>query len=597
MRSKNQKILFYLFFLGSLLFPLFNFFMQDEFRVSSSQIHLKTANYPAGEVNYLIITNTLFLDALEPLTVWKTQKGLVSKIITVEDIDLDYIGRDTEEKIKNCIKEYYENNNTLWVLLAGDIEHIPSRFAHAPEWYLDDGDYVWCDSYYTDLDNNWDLNSDGNWSSYGDEYDYHAEVYVGRLSANSLSEMDLLVNNILKYEKNPSLGPWMTQGMHAGAFICFAEDWDDDGDPELLEGDRNQFGNYLASRIPQNWSYITLGETEGIRPTTHPYNMSLNTEHLENIINNGTGIGAIYAHGSPNALYRMIWEVDYDHDGLFDYNGSPYSGGTPYDIAIFPYLITMYDSTIKTQNDKLGFYYLLGCKNGQFDGVEDCLTEFFLKKTAIGCIGGNYLVWGEDNWTERADGGWYSEGLSTRFFDELFNCSRPGQALALAKEDYMKDRIVSGESAVEPMWENKTLKQFNLFGDPEVPIWLNIPKRLKLERIISENESKLSTLFKVSANNKTIENVTITITNGNNLIWVDKTNQSGIVKVPYAWDQISAYTITASKFQYLPDQIAHHGTEQNLILGFNILTIISICFISICVIIVNLRHSFLKEKK
>jgi len=566
--------------------------IKDDLTVIDSKINLKTSDYSTKDVNYLIITIDNFYEALGPLAIWKTQKGLISKIITVEDIELAYLGKDRAEKIKNCIRDYYQYNNTRWVLLAGDIEHVPSRYVYTPEGFPYDGDYVNCDSYYSDLDNNWDLNDDRIWGSNQDNFDYHAEVYIGRLSAKSETEMEHLVENILNYEKNPPIGSWMTHALHAGAFINFNEDWNYNGEIDLVEADKNRYSNFLARRLPFNWSYITFGETSGLKTTDYPYNHSLTSLNLENVINNGASIGTIMAHGNPTGLKRMIWTVDYDSDGIFDCNGNPSSGGRHIDYADYPSLLDTATANLHPQSNKLGMYYLLGCSNGQFDKPADCVTEYFLKNAAIGCIGGSYVVWAEDNWTERMNGGWYSEGLCARFLEYLFLYNRPGQALALSKEDYLNDRINSGITAVEPLWENKTLKQFNLFGDPEIPIWLNIPKKLNVERVITGKDSNPSFLLEITANNLPIENVTVTITNGTELLWISKTNNTGIVEVPLPWNLIGELTITANKLNYISSQIPSNDnqSDEKVIIGFSIPILIVISFFSICIIIMRLIY-------
>ncbi len=592
----RKKCVFYLIS----LFILISFFPIQDSRqirredriVSNFNIHSSLS----GDVKYLIITTNIFEDSLKNLAIWKTQKGLTSQIITIDAVQQQYSGVDLEEQIKNCINDFYSNKNTEWVLLAGDNEHIPSRYAMAVETWPYDGDVVSCDSYYSDLDNNWDLNGNSDWADIGDDYDYHAEVYVGRLSANTRSEMANLVKNIINYEKIPSVGSWMTHALYSGAFLNFDQDWNGDGNPDILEGDRNRVGNFLASRLPQNWSYTTLGETEGLKPTDYPYNMTLSSENLESTINSGASIGCLMGHGNPTKMGRMIWVEDFDSDGLFDYNSTPvgYNGGTgvPIDSSGSLPLIDSATVNYSPLDEKLGMYYLVGCSNGMFDIDDDCLTEYFLKNAAIGCIGGAYVVWGEDNWTERAHGGWYAEGLCARFFEQLFQHNHPGQALALAKEDYVSDRINSGIPALYPGWEEKTLKQFNLFGDPEVPVWLNIPKSLKFSRITELNESTTSFILNATANNEIGENITITLTEKNDLIWMGKTNSSGLVEVPYSWNSLTGKVLTASKESYIPYQEIY--STPGSIPGFNPAIILIVCFIGTGI---YLTKSFFLDKK
>ncbi|MEJ2248107.1 MAG: C25 family cysteine peptidase [Candidatus Lokiarchaeota archaeon] len=589
---KNNKSIIQMIFIISILFPLIFSLGNWNTIKSNSTIDNKLLNSQDSQFGYLIITTEEFSNSLAPLRIWKSQKGLDAVIITTDEIDQEYSGVDLQEKIKNCIIDYYQNHDLKWVLLAGDNEDVPSRYVWAQENYPYDGNVVSCDSYYADLDNNWNLNHDDKYGYIGDSYDFHAEVYVGRLSANNKAEMAKLVERILNYEMDPDIGAWMNTAIFAGAFICFEEDWNSDGVPDLLEADRNQYGNFLASRLPKNWTYNTLGESEGLKASDYKFNLSLTGFNLRSLIKNGVSVGSIYGHGNPGAIKRMIWTTDYDGDGLFDWDGSPYEGGSPIDIASYPELLSTDMDKISPNNDHLGCYYLMGCSNGQFDLPEDCLAEYFLKDGAIVSIAGSYLVWGEDNWTVREGGGWYSEGLCARFYENLFQCKRPGQALALAKEDYWNDRIASGVSAVEPGWENKTLKQFNLFGDPEIPIWLGIPKKLNCSFV---NQSS-STLVRLTVDNDPVENVTVTVMIDTHLAFLGKTNGTGYLEIPYTYDQLLNYDLVATKMGYVPylsmqDKIPIPNNGPS-IPSFNLIIIVLISFLSITSLILKIRDKY-----
>ena len=79
------------------------------------------------DIDYLIITSNDFEPHVQPLATWKMHRGLVSGIETVEDISETYQGVDLAEKIRNCIMDYHNNYNTLWVVLAGGDIVIPTR--------------------------------------------------------------------------------------------------------------------------------------------------------------------------------------------------------------------------------------------------------------------------------------------------------------------------------------------------------------------------------------------------------------------------------------------------------------------------------------
>ncbi|MFW9827177.1 MAG: C25 family cysteine peptidase [Candidatus Thorarchaeota archaeon] len=513
-------------------------------------------------IDYLIITTESFTSILEPLAMWKTQKGIVSKIETINNIQLQYSGVDLPEKIKNCIIDYYDHNNTQWVLLAGDHNHIPSKYIVVDDDYEDDGDVVSCDSYYGDIDNDWNL----------DEFDFNAEVYIGRLTANNEAEMSKLVQRILDYEKEPPIGPWMTQALYAGAILQFDQDWGDNETLDYGECDTNRLNHYIDSNlIPDNWSKIFLGQTIGIKGSDYYVDDEIAYFFLKNYITQGCSISTIFAHGRRNRISIGTWTVDHDGDGLFDYTANPFSGGgIPIDEMYWNDLFETSDTDLKAE-DKLGLYFFGSCSVGTFDAVSDCVAEYFLKNVGIGCVAGSHTTWSEDQWYEREHGGWFVDGLAFRFLEQLFEYNQPGKALALAKADYAADRIAYPEPIIYTEWSNKTLKQYNLLGDPEVPVWLSIPHQLNVSIVGPFNDITNTTTLKVTADQDPVQGVTITYTQENNLLWKGETNENGTIDVPFSDIDVGNNVFTASKNGYLPFQANLPEEYKNLssISGFD----------------------------
>ncbi|MFX0041568.1 MAG: C25 family cysteine peptidase [Candidatus Hodarchaeota archaeon] len=543
-----------------------------------------------SNVDYLIITTDDFIDTLEPLAMWKTQKGLATKIETISSILTNYLGRNLEERIKNCITSYYTNNNTKWVLLAGDNNYVPSLLVISDDGYPGDGDFVSCDSFYTDLNNNWDSNDDGYWGDrHNDMFDYEPEVYVGRLPANTKNQMSNLVQKLLYYEKNPLIGNWMTHAGYASAILVFDQDWDDDDVSDFGECDGNRFLNFTNHHLPDDWSSTILALGTGIKTSDYPYNLSSNYANFKSVIENGCGIGTFNFHGSKTGLHYEEWTVDYDGDGLFDYTDDPFNGdGVPIDDSVWNYLVDTQYYTLNPEESKLGMFYILSCSTGTFDHSVDCLAENFIKNIAIGCIASSQVTWGEDQWWEREHGGWYSEGIAFRFWEQLFQNNHPGEALALAKEDYMSDRIDSGVPADFPEWEDKALKQYNLLGCPEVPIWLHIPEKVNITIVSYTNEN---VILQVTANHSPVENATVTITEDNNLLWKGNTSETGEIEVPYNNDQLDGLILTASKNGYVPFQIQQEIPieDSKLITGYDMIItyIVLLGFMGICIVYIK----------
>jgi len=526
-----------------------------------------------GKVDYLIITTDLFREEVRPILIWKTQKGISTCLKTVQEIQYQYSGKNLEEKIKNCITDYYENNNTKWVLLAGDHPDVPSQYVEAVEDYPWDGDLVNCDSYYSDLDNDWDLNNDGVYGSEEDEYDFVPEVYIGRIPANNEAEMKSLIAKVLNYEKKPVVGSWMKKALFAGAITYFNLDWNGDDIVDFMELDGNHFNNFINFSHFAGWNSTFLAQTEGVKTSDYYSDMQLSHINLKNQIDEGICTCNVFAHGNPHRFGLHKWIEDEDEDLLFDYTACPFNeSGSPIDTQIFYDLLTTESFDLSPKDGKLGFYYLGSCSTGTFDESEDCLAEVLLKEAAIGVIASSYVTWGEDNWYERDHGGWFIEGLSFRFWEQFMLSNRPGEAFALAKEDYIVDRESSLEPVVYPDWEQKVLKQYNLFCDPEVPIWNHIPKQLNVS-IILTNENNFTLL--VSAEGEFIGNATVTFEKDGKLLWMNQTDVNGEVFIPISNNSLKGMTYTVSKDGYIPFQETYSDDLLPAIPGYNIVFIIT----------------------
>jgi len=127
-------------------------------------------------VKYLIISDRMFEDQLQPLIEWKTLKGF--NVITAYTDDIGY----STYAIKNYIQDIYENSSPpedpapSFVLLVGDTPQIPTFDGNA-------GSHV-TDLRYCEFT--------------GDDF---PEIYYGRFSAQNISELQPQIDKTLEYEQ------------------------------------------------------------------------------------------------------------------------------------------------------------------------------------------------------------------------------------------------------------------------------------------------------------------------------------------------------------------------------------------------------------
>lgn len=137
----------------------------------------------------LVICADQFLTQIQPLVDWKIQSGIRTTVVPMSTVGA------TDAQIKAYISTFYSSNpNLVFVLLVGDHAQVPSHT------YGTSGfEQLWSDSYYGQLA--------------GGTNDYYPELFVGRFSGTSTTQITTQVNRVLEYEKNPAAGDWMTRAI------------------------------------------------------------------------------------------------------------------------------------------------------------------------------------------------------------------------------------------------------------------------------------------------------------------------------------------------------------------------------------------------
>ncbi|MBU1708014.1 hypothetical protein KKB28_08915, partial [bacterium] len=137
-----------------------------------------------GTLLYIVADNSGVENGIEDLVTWRTRKGH-----SVEVAGPNEIGSMTTTDIKNYIQGRYNSADPPleYVCLVGDADgsyYIPS-YQRTGFWYGDTGPGDWD---YARLDGT----------------DMLPDVAIGRLCFNSTTELQVLVNKILLYERNPA---------------------------------------------------------------------------------------------------------------------------------------------------------------------------------------------------------------------------------------------------------------------------------------------------------------------------------------------------------------------------------------------------------
>ncbi len=377
------------------------------------------------EVEYLIITDTDFVAAFQPLADWKTQKGVPAEIVTLQWINSYYTGDDEQDRIRNCITDFYDNHGTIWVLLGGDTDLLPHRLVYCHT--SGAGNYPWeddipCDLYYSCLDGNWNSDGDGVYGEFSDNVDLYPEVIVGRAPAGYLDYANTFVSKSLTYQTNPTTD-YMTRMLLAG------ENLDASTDGCIL---KTWIYNYIV--WPCFPDTTVLCQSRG----------NLDYNSFRDALNQGQNIINHDGHGDVGfiSIGDDIWYTS-AMDGLE--NGS-----------------------------QLGLFYSNACLANCFDF--DCVGEHWINNPD----GGGYAFVGNSRY------GWYLPGYplagSSADFDKGFfrqlcdsNNYHQGKTLSDCKINFVPQ--AQQPSKWSYRWVMYTL---NLLGDPELPIFTTTPSALSV---------------------------------------------------------------------------------------------------------------------
>ncbi|MEE9269043.1 MAG: C25 family cysteine peptidase, partial [Candidatus Krumholzibacteria bacterium] len=179
----------------------------QQVRVPKQKGGFQPTTFPSLEgsaVDYLIITRESLVSDFQRLADWKTAKGVPTVIRTVEWIEANTKnGVDLQETIRFFVREAYAKWGITYVLLGGDTDAVPARFAIS-RFYLQ-GTEVPVDMYYGGLDGSWNDDHDDLWGEGFnlvpvDSPDLYVEVYNGRMPVSDSPAINVLIDKIISYE-------------------------------------------------------------------------------------------------------------------------------------------------------------------------------------------------------------------------------------------------------------------------------------------------------------------------------------------------------------------------------------------------------------
>jgi len=272
------------------------------------------------DCDYLILTHGDFYnatDANNPLVrfaEWKRQKGYITRVVDLADIPAGQDAEDIRDYIQNAYDTWYPV--PTYVLLVGDAEFLPTNYERA------DG---------TDIEH--DANAFYNGANLGtdlyyatvDGTDHYPDIFLGRISVDTLAETTDVIDKILAYEQNPPATPANADFYTDTSLVQLFED--DGTGAEAVDGREDatfrivefaeeirtflQNNGYTAPRIYDQSGAFANGPLRYEDGTNLPAALTIaggfpwtgGTADITNAINNGNFLVTYDGHG-----LRDLWD-------------------------------------------------------------------------------------------------------------------------------------------------------------------------------------------------------------------------------------------------------------------------------------------------
>lgn len=459
----------------------------------------------------LIISKSDYLMPLKNLKDYYRKIGLRSKIITTEQIQIQYSGVDLSEKIRNCIIAEYQNYGIEYITLAGDAEIVPYRGLHctvqSSSVYTDNN--IPADIYFSGIDGNWNSDNDNLWGEVGEE-DLLPDLSVGRLPFSNTTELLNIINKLNKYTFTP-----ITQNNKLRKVLLIGEHlWNN---PEtwgsqylnLLIGTHNENG-YTTTGIPPSHLITTLYEEQ----------TPLNTNVILSNINQGHNF--IYHVGHSNITTMMFLNLDDITNENFN--------------------------QIDGLNNNFAPLYSHGCYCGAFDN-NDCISEKMvtIEKFAIGVFTNSRYGWFNEGQTEGP-----SQHLNREFVDALYNDKEnaAGTAQLISKAETAP--WIYQQNEWEPGAQRWVFYCHNSLIDPAVPLWTDNKNEIYLTYSISPDKQKIL-IFVQDINFTPLKNIRVALSINDIIYEINYTDNNGIceLNMPENYDENSYILLTLVGYNFI----------------------------------------------
>ena len=465
-------------------------------------------------VQYVIITTDELQTQFQRLADWKTQCGIPAVVRTLSFIQQNYpAANDDADRIRQFIRDAYQRWGTQFVLLGGDTDIMPVRYAWNTYYPFGVGSFVATDLYFQCLDGSWNQNGNSIYGEGspdgidpGDNADLMPEVWVGRAPVDVVAQAQQFVDRTLQYEKTP-VGDYENSVLFFSE-VLFPQNWSP-GMGTLLDGAQlsEEMLPYLDANPALHYARLYENYTD---PRWKPGALQELKSVVVDSLNRGYNIAVHTGHG-----YRNVMSCGDDN-------------------------LTNNDALGLTNGNRLTNMYAIDCTSNAIDFP--CLGEAFLHAAN----GGAVTNIGSTNVDFPTTGRYFED----EYFNLLFTDSVTtiGEAFSRQKYPFISSSTMDNVNR----WTEMVLL---LLGDPSLHIWTGRPRTLSVTAPASITLLDSTVSVHVAVGGSPLTGARVTAYKSGDDFASATTSATGDVTLSFRPDNAGSLTLTVTAFDCRPVQL------------------------------------------
>jgi hypothetical protein len=450
-------------------------------------------------VEYVIVTSEAMADSFEVLADWKTRKGVQAVVRTIEWIEETYPnGVDRAEQLRFFLEDAYYNWGTLWVLLGGDTEVIPIRYAvHG---FTNPPYPIPTDYYYSCINGNWNGDGDALFGealpsgqqSGGDTIDLSPDLWVGRAPVSTAGQASIFIHKVIDYEKAVGLN-----SLYPTSVLLLGEQLSPSLDGAL-------FCENVLPRLPAGFRTVRMYENYQSYPGALP---ELRNRVLDSL---NTGFAIVHHVGHGFRTTMSVGSGTLNNADIDNLNNGP----------------------------RQSVVYGINCASASIDF--NAIGERFLKNSdggGVAFIGSTRISFAGTEFLE----------MQNEFYELVFQDSvtAVGEALALSKVPF----IDISESENIHRW---LMFSIVLLGDPELPIWRRAPQAISATHAGTYMEGRGNYAVQANVAGVPLTGATVALVKTGDAFALGQTAAGGSAVVPFNPATTGSFKVTVTRPGYRP---------------------------------------------